>query len=96
MATFWAQVFRRCFMFSAKPFSSLGLETVEWRDETGWLMMPSVAPKGCFGPEDGNHLILDFTQGTHGQVFAASVTADLPDPRRSWSPSRTTQATRGL
>lgn len=57
------------------------------------LMMPSVAPKGCFGPEDGNHLILDFTQGTHGRVFCGERHYDLPDPRAQLVTVKNNQAT---
>jgi hypothetical protein len=37
--------------------------------------------KGHFGPEDGDHLILDLTQGPHGRAFCGSQHYDLPDPR---------------
>lgn len=37
--------------------------------------------KGSFGPEDGSHIVLDFTQGQHGRAFCGEQCYDLPDPR---------------
>ena len=51
------------------------------------------APKARFGPEDGNHLILDFTQGTHGRAFCGERHYDLPDPRAQLVTIRNSQAT---
>lgn len=51
------------------------------------------AIKACFGPEDGNHLILDFTQGTHGRAFCGDRHYDLPDPRAQLVAVRNNQAT---
>lgn len=50
------------------------------------------SPKACFGPEDGNHVILDFTQGTHGRAFCADRHYDLPDPRTQLVTIRNNQA----
>lgn len=57
------------------------------------LMTPSGAPKACFGPEDGNRLILDFTQGAHGRAFCGDRHYDLPDPRAQLVTVRNDQAT---
>lgn len=51
------------------------------------------APKGCFGPEDGNHLILDFTQGAHGRAFCGQRQYDLPNPRVQLVAVKNDQAT---
>jgi len=37
--------------------------------------------KGSFGPENGSHIVLDFTQGRHGRAFCGDQCYDLPDPR---------------
>lgn len=50
------------------------------------------APKACFGAEDGNHVILDFTQGTHGRAFCGNRHYDLPDPRAQLVTVRNGQA----
>lgn len=61
--------------------------------ELAGLMTPSSAPKACFGPEDGNRLILDFTQGAHGRAFCGDRHYDLPDPRAQLVTVRNDQAT---
>lgn len=57
------------------------------------LLTPSGAPRACFGPEDGNHLILDFTQGAHGRAFCGHRHYELPDPRGQLVTVRNNQAT---
>src|ERR1700690_2583480 len=37
--------------------------------------------KASFGPEDGLHITMDFTQGAHGRAFCGERIYDLPDPR---------------
>ena len=59
---------------------------------TGLTTAPG-APKGSFGPEDGNHLILDFTQGAHGRAFCGDRHYDLPDPRAQLVTVKNNQAT---
>jgi hypothetical protein len=59
---------------------------------TGLTTAPG-APKGSFGPEDGNHLILDFTQGAHGRAFCGGRHYDLPDPRAELVTVKNSQAT---
>lgn len=57
----------------------------------GLTSAPGV-PKGSFGPEDGDHLILDFTQGAHGRAFCGDRHYDLPDPRAQLVTVRNNQA----
>jgi len=80
-------------MFSAKPFLRGGRKTYNGGMKLAGLMTSSGAPKGCFGPEDGKHLILDFTQGTHGRAFCGDRHYDLPDPRAQLVTVRNSQAT---
>lgn len=48
--------------------------------------------KGSFGLEDGNHLVLDFTQGAHGWAVCGDRRYDLPDPRAQLVTVRNSQA----
>src|SRR5437016_12500866 len=46
--------FTTFFMFLAKPFLCGGRKTYNGGMKLAGLMTASGAPKGCFGPEDGN------------------------------------------
>ena len=48
--------------------------------------------RGAFGPEDGNRLTLDFTQGPHGRAVCGECRYDLPDPRAQLVTVRNNQA----